>query len=493
MAYPGSLERPNPTLLRSREYPQLTQCTYLDNAGTTIYARSLIEEFSADLVQNLYGNPHSACAPSMFCGQRVDAVRAKALAFFKADPEHFDLVFVANATAAIKLVAESLRGYATARGTQLWYGYHKDAHTSLVGIREVVDLSRCFSSDAEVEEWLNSRGPQRPLRLFAYPGQSNMTGRRLPRTWPARARAMRYPAYSLLDAAALASTAQIDLSDPHTAPDFTALSFYKIFGFPNLGALIVRKAATHALHHRRYFGGGTVDMVVAVDDTWHALKDTSTHDRLEDGTLPFHAIIALDHAINVHKRLYGPEPMKFVSEHTSDLARQTYEALAGLRHANGTPVCRIYTDASARYGDALTQGATIAFNIRRSDGSMIGYEEIERAANARSVYIRSGSLCNPGGVATYLGWTAPQMRSAYAAGHRCSKPRQIVAGKSTGVVRISFGAMNTIEDVQALLRFMNIYMSVLRVSHSPPNPARNTFSARRFGRSLADKFKPLRC
>ena len=51
-----------------------------------------------------------------------------------------------------------------------------------------------------------------------------------------------------------------------------ALSFYKIFGFPNIGALIVRKDSAHVLESRKYFGGGTVEMIIAVNDTWHAKK-----------------------------------------------------------------------------------------------------------------------------------------------------------------------------------------------------------------------------
>jgi molybdenum cofactor sulfurtransferase len=62
--------------------------------------------------------------------------------------------------------------------------------------------------------------------------------------------------YSFLDAAALATTCPIDLSNEATSPDFTAVSFYKIFGFPNIGALIVRKRAGHMLQQRKYFGGG---------------------------------------------------------------------------------------------------------------------------------------------------------------------------------------------------------------------------------------------
>lgn len=419
-----------------------------------------MEEFSADLINNLYGNPHSASTPSAIAGHRVETIRERTLRFFNADPEHFDLIFVANATAAIKLVIDCFKDHAATSNTPVWYGYHRDAHTSLVGIRESTKLHRCFTSDEEVDIWINSGGlggPRaRQFGLFAYPGQSNMTGRRLPTSWPGRIRKSfhKAPTYTLFDAAALATTAPLDLSDPATAPDFVALSFYKIFGFPNIGALIVRRESAHVLESRKYFGGGTVEMVISINDTWHAKKETSLHDRLEDGTLPFHSIFALDHAMNVHERLYGPNPMKFISHHTAQLGKQLFDGISGLRHANGIPVCRIYKDESAVYGDPSVQGATIAFNVQKSDGSLVGFEEVEEAADNRNIYVRSGSLCNPGGVATYLGWSPAEMKAAYASGHRCSNPTQIMLGKATGVVRVSLGAMNTAGDVSTLIRFL---------------------------------------
>jgi molybdenum cofactor sulfurtransferase len=265
--------------------------------------------------------------------------------------------------------------------------------------------------------------------------------------------------YTLLDAAALASTAPLDLSDTAQAPDFVALSFYKIFGFPNIGALIVRKDSAHVLQSRKYFGGGTVDMIITIQDTWHAKKEGSLHDRLEDGTLPFHSIFALDHAMTVHERLYGPNPMKFISLHTAQLGKLLYDGLSGLKHSNGVSLCRIYKDDAAVYGDASLQGATIAFNVVRADGNMVGYEDVEEAADERNIFVRSGSLCNPGGMATYLQWSPPEMRAAYAAGHRCTNPTQIMMGKATGVVRVSLGAMSSASDVRALLRFLeDVYL-----------------------------------
>ncbi|KAJ9659566.1 hypothetical protein H2201_007315 [Coniosporium apollinis] len=435
---------------------------YLDHGGATLCAKSLIQGFSNDLITNLYGNPHSDSSPSHLSGTRVDAIRERTLRFFNADPRDFDLIFTANATAAIKLVMDSFRDFAIRNATPgFWYGYHRDAHTSLVGIREVTEgLHRCFHSDAEVEEWIDeeddtsSVDEKRQVRLFAYPGQSNMTGRRLPLTWPNRIRQSKRgkTTFSLLDAAALATTAPLDLSVESNAPDFITISFYKIFGFPNVGALIVRKRAGHMLQQRRYFGGGTVDMVVSLNDTWHAKKDYSLHDQLEDGTLPFHSIFALDHAISVHQRLYGS--MARISSHTAYLSKLLFDSLSTLAHLNGQPAIQIYKDDSAVYGDPKTQGATIAFNVLRADGTPIGYADVEKAADKHGIYVRSGGLCNPGGVATYLGWEPWEMKAAYTAGHRCSRPTQIVQGKLTGVVRASLGAMSTIADVERLVAFV---------------------------------------
>ncbi|KAH0073731.1 hypothetical protein KCU96_g15497, partial [Aureobasidium melanogenum] len=44
---------------RAREYPQLAGKIYLDHGGSTLYAKSMVEDFSRDLISNLYGNPHS--------------------------------------------------------------------------------------------------------------------------------------------------------------------------------------------------------------------------------------------------------------------------------------------------------------------------------------------------------------------------------------------------------------------------------------------------
>ncbi|KAJ4983107.1 molybdenum cofactor sulfurase [Stagonosporopsis vannaccii] len=457
MAYNAAVEE-----LREREYPMLQGTTYLDHAGTTLYPRSLIERFSADMLSNLYGNPHSASNASQLTTRRIEDVRLRLLELFKADPQEFDVVFVANATAGIKLVMDAFRD----QQDGFWYGYHRDAHTSLIGVREAAAQHRCFATDAEVVDWIQQPTPDdaRP-RLFAYPAQSNMNGRRLPLDWCRRIRAADNgkETYTLLDAAALVSTSPLDLSNAETAPDFTVLSLYKMFGFPDLGALIVRQASAHAFDRRRYFGGGTVEMVVCLKEQWHAKKADSLHERLEDGTLPIHSIMALDSAIAVHKDLFTS--LERVSQHTSFLAAKLYDELSALRHATGLEVCQIYKDPEASYGDAATQGPIVAFNLRNESGGWASNAEVEKLAAIKNFHLRTGGLCNPGGVASSLGLAPWEMHENFSAGQRCGNENDIMRGKPTGMVRVSLGAMSTLDDVQSFIAFVREFF----VQSKPPN------------------------
>lgn len=455
------------------------ETTYLDHAGTTPYPRSLMKEFERDMNSQLFGNPHSNSPSSMLSTDSVESARLRALNFFKADPEHFDLIFVANATAAIKTVVDCLSDYRRDEDGQTlqgsWYGYHADSHTSLVGARETSRATaRCFESDEEVENWLHMK-ESRPisylpmngeaLGLFAYPAQSNMNGRRLPLDWPARLRSTSKQGrevYSLLDAAAYVATSSLDLSNPDTAPDFTALSFYKIFGFPDLGALIVRKAAGHVLKQRRYFGGGTVDMVVngrvdgPSEDMWHANESMSLHEMLEDGTPAFHSIAALNSAFKVHQRLFGS--MTSVAKHTCSLIERLYETMSALSHADGLPVCTIYKDSFSQYGDSKTQGPTIAFNIRDCKGNWIGKSEFERLAISNNIQIRTGGVCNPGGIASALRISPKEMRDNFREGVRCGNDFDEMNGKPTGIIRVSLGAMSNMGDVDTFMRFLRTFV-----------------------------------
>ncbi|KPM45524.1 Molybdenum cofactor sulfurase [Neonectria ditissima] len=456
---PPSLSNYNAAVegFRETEYPMIADSIYLDHAGATLCAKSVMNAFASEMTSVLYGNPHSASPSSQRSTSRIEDVRMNLLSFFGADPAQYDLIFVANATAGVKLVVDAMRSQP--KGWQ--YAYHQACHTSLVGAREEALHSLCLN-DEDIQAWIDGADPfsdsphqQSPITLFSYPAQSHMDGKRYPLSWTKHLKKAHTSSesriFTLLDASSFSATSPLYLDDPSISPDFIVFSLYKIFGFPDLGALIVRRSAEHVFDRRKYFGGGTVDMVVCGKEQWHAPKSHFLHERLEDGTLPFHSIAALGIAMEFHQKLFGS--MDQVSSHTSFLTRRLLDGLKSLQHANGAPVCSIYTESSSD-PDSLGTGPAVSFNLKNSLGAWTGLAEFEKLANLKKIHVRTGGLCNPGGIASALGLQPWEMKRNFSVGFRCGAENDIISGKPTGVIRASLGAMSTISDVDRFISFI---------------------------------------
>ena len=416
-----------------------------------------MQEFAEEMTSVLYGNPHSGSVSSQLSSSRIEDIRLRLLNWFRADPDEYDVVFVPNATAGVKLVVEAMR--ALPQG--YYFAYHEACHTSLIGVREDARGSVCLKDD-QTCAWVQGQSPldesaqEASATLFAYTAQSHMNGRRYPLSWSQQLSEACSPdsshLYTLLDAASYCATSQLDLSTPDCAPDFTVLSLYKIFGFPDLGALLIRRSSESVFDHRKYFGGGTVDMVVCGKERWHAPKSQFLHERLEDGTLPFHSIMAVDIALKVHRKLFGS--MDQVKAHTSYLTQALLSKLANLRHGNGQPVCVIYTDWKDSTSP-LDNGPVVSLNILNRQGAWISLDDFEKLANLKGIHIRTGGLCSPGSIAAALALEPWEMKRNFSAGFRCGTDNDIIAGKPTGVIRVSFGAMSTMSDVSRFVSFLD--------------------------------------
>ncbi|KAL1918606.1 uncharacterized protein VTP21DRAFT_2628 [Calcarisporiella thermophila] len=465
------------TDIRKDEYPQLGNQEFFDHASTTLYAQSALKAFMNDLSQNLYGNPHSGQSPSArHTSERIARVRGRVLRLFGCPPGEYDVIFTANATASIKLVSEIIP-WTEKLGDELWI--LREAHTSLLGLRATVPQNinvRQLTED-EIDAILRegstvngksngslreqedsvAEGSQQFIRLFAYPAQCNFSGARFPLDWTQRLR--RHFAHHesqtlvLVDAASLVVTAPLDLSELEDPPDFIAVSFYKMFGMPTgLGALLVRKNLAPILR-KRYFGGGTV-LALSGEEPWQIFRH-ALHERYEDGTVNFLDIIALDHSLDTFYRLYTD--FSHVSDHVMSLAYFLYNQMREMRHANGMPVCEMYTRDPEEYEEQSKQGPIVAFNLRRGDGAWVGYVEVERLASMHGFHLRTGGFCNVGSVQRFLNWSTPDLRKNFAAGHVCGDDTDIIDGRPTGAVRLSLGAMSTIDDVLKWLNFLETY------------------------------------
>lgn len=125
-----------------------------------------------------------------------------------------------------------------------------------------------------------------PFHLFAYPAQSNFSGRKYPLSWTKDIPSGRVCVTGLqhnicgtwlvlLDAASYVSTSPLDLSE--YPAHFVTLSFYKMFGFPTgLGALLVRADCAQLLC-KEYYGGGTV--VATISRERFHIPRPQLHDR----------------------------------------------------------------------------------------------------------------------------------------------------------------------------------------------------------------------
>jgi selenocysteine lyase/cysteine desulfurase len=211
-------------LLRRTEYGRLDAAghAYLDYTGAGLYAASQIEQHRRGLEHDVLGNPHSENPASAESTIRLAAARARVLAFLHADPVEYDVVFTANASAALRIVAE---GFPFESESQ--FVLTADNHNSVNGIRcyaeragarvQYVPLDRTLRA-AHPGRWLEAAPIDRP-HLFAFPAQSNFSGVRHPLEWIAEAAEHGYRV--LLDAAAFVPTAALRLDQVH--PDFVCL------------------------------------------------------------------------------------------------------------------------------------------------------------------------------------------------------------------------------------------------------------------------------
>src|SRR5262249_4879933 len=216
--------------------------------------------------------------------------------------------------------------------------------------------------------------------LFAYPAQSNFTGVQHPLDWIEVAQAYGYEV--LLDAAAYIPTNPLDLTE--VRPDFVAVSWYKVFGYPTgVGCLVARWDALARLR-RPWFSGGTTQ-VVSVAGDWHALAPDQS--AFEDGTINYLSVPDVEFGISWLDRI----GFDMVHRRVGHLTGWLLDRLTGLRPGKGSRWVRRYGPATAE-----RRGGTVTFNLLDPAGRLIDERIAARDIAAANISVRTGCLCNPG-------------------------------------------------------------------------------------------------
>jgi selenocysteine lyase/cysteine desulfurase len=417
--------------LRTREFARLDRSgvAYLDYTGAGLYPASLVRRDADRLLRSVLGNPHAESGPSLASTAAMERARALVLESVGAGAAEYDAIFTANASGAMRLLAEA---FPFGRRSRLVLTI--DNHNSVNGLAQparraggeiaLVPLEADMRG-VDPEPWLTPvHGPS----LFTFPAQSNFSGVRHPLEWVRTARARGYQV--LLDAAAFVPSSRLDLS---TVPaDFVALSFYKMLGYPTgVGVLVARRSALAALK-RRYFAGGTVEYVSMPH---HLAQRRQGAAGFEDGTASFLAMDAVSDGLRWMTRV-GVER---VGSHTDRMTARLLDVLL----ARGERV--------AVYGPHGMQarGGTVAFNVRRR-GAIVPYEEVELAARESGIAIRGGCFCNPGAAAHAFGLDAAATRACLRGRYTVPRFRACMGDAAVGAVRASVGIATTERDLERL-------------------------------------------
>uniref|UniRef100_A0A8C5PJC6 Molybdenum cofactor sulfurase n=1 Tax=Leptobrachium leishanense TaxID=445787 RepID=A0A8C5PJC6_9ANUR len=392
----------------------------------------------------------------------IDLLRHRILQHFNTTTEDYNVIFTSGGTAGLKLVGEIFPWTSGGSNDSVsLFCYLTDNHTSVVGMRGLTKLLNVSAIPLTPEEVLFSESQESVAEnqrhgvshLFCYPALSNFSGTKYPLSWIEKIQSQKMllqktPGnwFVLLDAASYVSTSPLDLTAYQ--PDFVTISFYKIFGFPTgLGALLVSNRVAHLLR-KQYFGGGTAAAYLSGEDFY--IPRGSFVDRFEDGTASFLDIIALKHGFDALERLTGG--MKNIRNHTHALANYTYSVLSALRYANGQRVIQIYSDTEVRTLDV--QGPIINFNVLDENGGIIGYSQVDKLASLYNIHFRTGCFCNTGACQRHLGISNSDVKRNLQAGHVCGDDIDLIDGRPTGSIRISFGFMSTFEDAKVFIKFI---------------------------------------
>ncbi|KAI9350602.1 hypothetical protein DFJ73DRAFT_930558 [Zopfochytrium polystomum] len=339
------------------------------------------------------------------------------------------------------------------------------------------------------------------FNLLVYPAQSALHGRPYPLSWIPKLHA--HPTQPFLVLVDATVSGPFNLRE--NPADFVIFSPYQILGFPTRLACLIR-----------YTGGGSIEAIDPVRH-WH-VDSKHLAERFEDGTLPFLDIIAGMHALDWLESYYPLPPMSSVSTAAGtgaqdggvapkcgdlpwERARARITALAdrarsAMRDAHGRHRVRFIGDdddddekdddkdaAVPRAHLAAPWGSIVAFELRRAKtpaaAAAVSALAVEAAAERAGLRIGVACECHYPGPCC----VAPvddgddgdgdgnKVEGQGELGSSSSAPAAVNANGTAVVLiaRISFGLMNTDEDVDRWLAFLEAFLADTSASEAAPN------------------------
>ncbi|KAH0788671.1 molybdenum cofactor sulfurase [Histomonas meleagridis] len=423
--YPKSINS-----IRKNEMPHMNSGVYLDFTGAGVYNDRVFDEYKNEVLNSFYPINHSLHSHKKTQEEVVEEIRQEILDFVGASKNKFSVIFVASATQALKTIGENFPWKPCSK-----YAYTKYNHNSVLGIRKYAIRSNSsfipLAWPPNITELKSIKTEPNCPNLFAFPFEDNFAGTKpspnfihevttnkdILNNW-----------YILGDVAAYLPTNPLNLSE--TFLDASVLSFYKILGYPNTGALIISNRLKKHLHKTTFSLHSSLSI-------------------LEDDEVP----IMLNMAVLSGLRYLKEIGMKEVQKHVSRLTNKLYKGLNSFIHSNGQKAIEIY--GNHQIGDDSFQGGIVSFNVKRTDGGYHGYSKIVSEASKAGFHLRGGCQCNPGACFESMKISEDKVRSYYDKKTTCGDNNDIIDGIPLGAVRASLGWASTDSDVDSFLEWIN--------------------------------------
>lgn len=417
---------------RKQNMPHLSNNTYLDYTGAGVYPDSLIEiyrqQFTNYFPFNHYSNSNDTQADDI-----VNSARKELLKFLGTTEENYSVIFLASATQALKLVGENFPWTKKSK-----FYYTRFNHNSVLGIRRYAiahgaefNATRSYQSLLNIARNMTKPGPL--LHLLAMPLEDNFAGTKPTKEIMHEITHINGNYAIIADAAAYLPTNPLNLTEyPFHAVD---MSFYKIFGFPNYGALVIRNDFMKVLK-KSYF---TANSATINANSEYKIKDFPQG--LEDDIAIPENVFALRLGI----KFLSDIGMENIQKHVWTLTKRLYE---GLAKYNAKIYGNHYLD------DPSQQGGIVAFNLIRHDGQPYGYASVVEAASKEYFHLRGGCHCNPGACFNATGLAESVVKSYFDKKTTCGDKFDVINGTPLGAVRASLGWASTEEDVDRFIEYL---------------------------------------
>jgi selenocysteine lyase/cysteine desulfurase len=398
----------------------------LDNAASTPAFGEVLAAIQRFLPY--YSSVHrGAGVKSRFSTAAYDDAHATMARFVGADLRTATVIFGKNTTEAINTLAFRY----PLRPGQVILSTVLEHHSNDLPWRRRAEVVRATVTpdgrldEADLDRLLERYGER--VALLAVSGASNVTGFVQPVHRLAR-KAHAVGARIVVDAAQLAPHRRIDVrsADDPEHLDYVVFSAHKMYAPFGTGALVGRRD-TFLEGAPQHQGGGTVDIVTPTEVYWAGLPD-----REEAGSPNVIGAVAM--AVAAETLMNAG--MDAVARHEAGVTAYALEQLRTV------PGITIY--GSADPPSLVDRVGVIAFNLGSIPHALVaailGYEG--------AIGVRSGCFCAQSYVAHLLGRAQGQPASWL--------PAQIAAWRAErpGMVRLSLGVYNTLEDVDALVEML---------------------------------------